>query len=190
VGPSWSPSPGPINQARWCFSMTATGNMFMALPMINADKTGRKKRYVINPAIKALPNGFSNIGGLITGGTYQPLTPRETSFLGKGHERTAIGWTADGDFFLVAMSASNTGVSDWNTVQDFFRNTLRTLAVPGYNIGPITNAFMLDGGGSTQFAYTNNFQDVLGGYSNIQSDDGGIQGDGRYLTSIIGLQWP
>lgn len=173
----------PCPKKRWCFGMPSSltqGNLYTAARMVV--KPGRAGRptgiYQVTSAVRSYQYGFSGVGLLALGG--QPIADPGASVWPVSSStkttRTAIAWSNRGDFFLVTTSQGS-----WSTMRDWFLSPnglvasskdFKSLAVQ------VQGAVMLDGGGSTEFAYKRSFVTVT-------TDDGKSVSDGRYIPSIV-----
>jgi hypothetical protein len=180
---------------RWAFSMDTTGNAF-ATKQMYLPTNGTY--WTVNPSMPKHTWGFSDMGALIVNNTPQnlPADEAKSSFDGVSDARTAIGWTAAGDFFILVIGSGNSQASmvSWNDVKSFFQNLPTSGFLTGYGanpISPITYAFMFDGGGSSQLGYVQSTLIIspLSNTPSIQADNA-YHGDNRYIASFLGLQWP
>ncbi len=170
------------------FGMTAQGGGFATAPMklVPMLKDGRRiKRYTVADSIQQVyPYGFGCVGLLVNNGAPVGYDDFEHQWNTKQlsptaqEPRTALGWTKNHDFFIVTCNGIHNTPEGfqgktWDDVKNFFVTSLPQIIKSKYNqTVSISGAVMLDGGGSTMFAYRNVNQN--GG--NIQTDQGAPQG--------------
>jgi hypothetical protein len=154
---------------RWCFGMDETGGYFGCEKMKRDPKTGLAK---MPPGFENnWPYGMSFLGHLVRYNKRQPIYDSAAfSDANEAEERTAIGWSPRGDFFLVATHCAN-----WYDLTAFFGeeddpsfddppsgdppNILGGLRkhiianYKGYDILYICDALTLDGGSKTEIEY-------------------------------------
>lgn len=198
---------GYSDRKLFCFGMTGSGNGFgqalMKSVLVAVRVKGQSRlvnKYTVAPNIEnQYPYGLGTVGLIIDNGI-----PRSHSYLGQwdttglGYPpggpprlvpRTAVGWTANGDFFLISCNGPNTTTpgagATWEDVQSFLITTLPQLIQQQYKKTiTISNAVMMDGGGSVQFAYRWQHSDG----SILKSDNGAPQGDNdRAIPSAISV---
>ena len=180
------------------FGMTEQGGGFGSAPMkivyLIKDRQ-RIKQYTVATSIQqSYPYGFGAVGLLINNGvpvSYSDFGGQwDTKQLSPTalEPRTALGWTKTGDFFIVTCNGINNipaGFSGktWDDVKNFFVTGLPQIIQQKYHqTVSISGAVMLDGGGSTMFAYRNVNQS--GG--NIQTDQGAPTGyDPQIITDYV-----
>ncbi len=143
------------DKRRWCFGMDEKGTAY-GVTWMEKCRRGKREGYEVSPGIeKKYPYGLSNIGVLINKG--QPKGPKESRWEpmapGSPSPRTAVAFSTKPCHFFLVITNSAT----WDDVVNFFVKELPKL-VQNHSLGKnlnikIQNAFMLDGGGSTQFAY-------------------------------------
>ncbi|MCR6624621.1 MAG: phosphodiester glycosidase family protein, partial [archaeon YNP-LCB-024-027] len=182
------------NIQRWCFGMKKSETKYEISRMIKR-KIRNQIYYEVDPRIeKNYEYGLSNVGILILKG--QSKKP-EDSGSWPAHNasvsRTVIGFSTEPChiFFIVAREAT------WDDVVKFLKgleekekkegkedlNDLVKSSSYGKNLNiQIIDALMLDGGGSTQFAYI---------YKNMKDeirikDDNAPKSDGRKIPNYVG----
>jgi len=179
------------------FGMTEQGGGFGSAPMkVVILQQGRKRvrRYTVATSIQqTYPYGFGCVGLLVNNGSpvgYNDFHGQwNTAQLSptSPEPRTALGWTTNHDFFIVTCNGVNNTPTvgqgkSWDDVKNFFVTGLPQIIQQKYQKTiNISGAVMLDGGGSTMFAYRNVNQ--KGG--NVQTDQGAPQGDSRLITDYI-----
>ena len=171
VGPSWNHFQDlPVQ--RWCFGMSVTGGDFVCERMVRR----RLGSFVVHPRVRAKQMGMSDAGLLVTtdidpatGQHIPPHAPQEVpeayngtaiypwpSSYAAGDEmnRTAIAWTANGDFFLICGHVPGASVrSTYSDMADFIINTLpNDAAVARFHVN-IKTGMMVDGGGASELSY-------------------------------------
>lgn len=197
---------GYSDRPLFCFGMTGSGNGFgqaqmkkISLLVQRKGRSYRVDKYTVATNIeKQYPYGFGTVGLIIDNGvprSHSYLKQWDTRQLGypPGGQpvpvpRTAAGWTANGDFFLISYGPKTTtpGVgATWEDVQSFLITTLPQLIQQQYKKTiTISNAVMMDGGGSVQFAYRWQHSDG----SILKSDNDAPQGDNdRAIPSAISV---
>jgi len=128
---------------------------------------------------KGVPRGYNDFDGQWNTLQLSPTSPEP---------RTALGWTKEGDFFIVTCNGINNTPAGamgktWDDVKNFFVTGLPQIIQQKYHTTVATyGAVMLDGGGSTMFGYRNMDQNG----NNIQTDQGAPTGlDTQVITDYV-----
>jgi hypothetical protein len=182
------------SKQRWCFGMKMIGTEYGISRMIRK-KTKNQIYYEVNPRIEGkYEYGLSNVGILILKGkSKKPEDSGGWPVHDVLVQRTAIGFSTKPChiFFIVAHKAKLDDVVKFlkgleekekkKGKEDL--NDLVKSSSYGKNLNiQIRNALMLDGGGSTQFAYI---------YKNMKDeirikDDNAPKSDGRKIPNYVG----
>lgn len=186
------------NRQLFSFGMPASGGGFAYARMKRVPiKLGVRrliKFYVADGIQQGYPYGFGCVGLLVDKGApvgyndydgqWNTLQLSPTS----PEPRTALGWTKEGDFFIVTCNGiHNTPAGaqgkTWDDVKNFLVTGLPQIVQQKYHTTVSTyGAVMLDGGGSTMFDYRNMDQNG----KNIQTDQGAPQGlDTQIITDYV-----
>lgn len=194
----WKDTATFTDRQLFSFGMPGAGGGFAYARMKPVTIHARNKvfiKYEVADGIQqGYPYGFGCVGLLVDKGA--PVS--YTDFRGQWdtkqlsptspEPRTALGWTKEGDFFIVTCNGINntpagTMGKTWDDVKNFLVTGLPQIIQQKYHTTVATyGAVMLDGGGSTMFSY----RDMDQNGKNIETDQGAPTGlDTQVITDYV-----
>lgn len=196
----WRTDCEPCTVERWCFGFTTDRRRFGVELMVplnskHSIKTLRvrprqEQVYVVYPRIReAYGHGLANVGYLVREG--QARSAEESDGwpdAATPRPRTAIAWAALGGVDHVWLVTTTSAT--WDGVAHFITNTLPFIMHQRFRVEferRHLHAMMLDGGGSTQFAYRR--KDWQGNVVERESTNA-PRSDGRTIHNILGAKAP
>lgn len=118
-----------VKPDRWCFGMSATGQISVSLMERRIEKGGWVFRVHRQNIENRFPYGLSNVGLLLQNGQRRN-PPRRWPEPDRGRGRTALAWSGGHVFFITIRDVPG---ATWNETADFILQTLPTILKERYN---------------------------------------------------------